>query len=122
FATDIGAFFFGKSLGKHPLIGPLSPKKTLEGAIGGLLVSIPCAIAVGAILGLSLWKCGLIAPIISLVAQVSDLSESLIKRDAGKKDSGEVIPGHGGMLDRVDSFILSSAVTYYTITLFWGLF
>ncbi|MGE5707781.1 MAG: phosphatidate cytidylyltransferase [Bacteroidota bacterium] len=118
FATDIGAYFVGKAFGKHPLT-PVSPKKTVEGSLGGLLFTIPIAMLVGWLFALSLWKCALLAPIISIIAQISDLSESLIKRDAGKKDSGEVIPGHGGMLDRVDSFILSSAVAYYFILFFW---
>lgn len=122
FATDIGAYLVGKKWGKHPLIGAISPKKTLEGALGGLFFSVAIALIVGLIFGLTWWKCAVFAAIISPVAQLSDLSESLIKRDAGKKDSGDIIPGHGGMLDRVDSFILTSGVAFYIITLFWSRF
>lgn len=130
-ATDIGAFFVGKFFGRRPLIGPLSPRKTIEGSIGGLL----CAILMGTIIGLvgefgvealgmapalwPWWQCPIFAALVSVTAQVSDLSESMIKRDVGRRDAGELIPGHGGMLDRVDSYLLSGAVAYWYIIYFW---
>ncbi len=121
FATDVGAYLVGKRFGKHPLIGPLSPKKTVEGSLGG----VACAVLVGAAIGgafhLPMKHVVALAIITSLVAQLSDLSESLIKRDAGKKDSGTMIPGHGGVLDRVDSFLLAGAAVYFYIVGVWGI-
>lgn len=121
FATDVGAYLVGKRFGRHPLIGPLSPKKTVEGSLGG----IACAVAIGALIG-SLFKLPLnhvlaLSVLTSMIAQVSDLSESMIKRDAGKKDSGTIIPGHGGVLDRVDSFLLAGAVVYFYVVGVWGI-
>ncbi len=133
-ATDIGAYFVGKFFGRRPLIGPLSPRKTVEGAVGGVV----CAMLVATLVGLfaevllpnfgyypSLgpwWQCTILGFLVSLTAQVSDLSESMIKRDVGRRDASELIPGHGGMLDRVDSYLLSGAVAYWYILYFWKLF
>ena len=117
-ATDIGAYVIGRRLGRHPL-SPISPGKTIEGALGGLA----CAMAVGAIGGLWLgWRWGallggLLGVVVALFALVGDLTESMLKRDAGVKDSGDVIPGHGGMLDRIDSYLFVPAVVYSLVTL-----
>jgi phosphatidate cytidylyltransferase len=119
FATDVGAYLIGKTWGRHELIGPLSPKKTVEGSLGGIALAIVYAGLVGWAFHLSPWHCVGLGLVISLVAQLSDLTESMIKRDAGKKDSGDIIPGHGGVLDRVDSFLLSGAVTYYYLLYVW---
>lgn len=121
FATDVGAYLAGKRFGKHPLIGALSPKKTLEGSLGGTLSAVLVGAAIGTAFHLPMQHALALAVITSLVAQVSDLSESMIKRDAGVKDSGTMIPGHGGVLDRVDSFLLAGAVVYYYIVGVWGL-
>lgn len=119
-ATDSGAYLAGVSLGRHPLLPRVSPSKTWEGAVGGLvgatLVGWLCArgFAVfmtplaGATLGL----------VVGLAAQLGDLVESLLKRDAGTKDSAELIPGHGGILDRFDSLLFTVPVTYYYFRLF----
>lgn len=119
FATDVGAYLIGKSFGRHELIGPLSPKKTVEGALGGLASAVLYAVLVGWGFRLPLWHCVGLGVVISAFAQLSDLTESMIKRDAGKKDSGDIIPGHGGVLDRVDSFLLSGTVTYYYLIYVW---
>jgi phosphatidate cytidylyltransferase len=117
-ATDIGSYVIGRRLGRHPL-SPISPGKTLEGALGGLA----CAMAVGAIGGLWLgWRWGallggLLGVVVALFALVGDLTESMMKRDAGLKDSGDVIPGHGGVLDRIDSYLFVPAVVYSLVTL-----
>ena len=112
-ATDIGAYYFGSKFGKHPLCPVVSPKKTVEGAIGGGILAILVSIIIGYFIGLE-WYYSLIAGIlITVFAQLGDLSESLIKRDAGVKDSGNSLPGHGGFLDRVDSYMFSAPVAYY---------
>lgn len=120
-ATDVGAYLVGKSLGRTPLIGPLSPKKTVEGAIGGTLMAVLFAGLIGWGFRLGWDRSMLLGLVISVVGQLSDLTESMIKRDAGKKDSGDIIPGHGGVLDRVDSYLLSGAVAYYYLLYVWHL-
>jgi phosphatidate cytidylyltransferase len=117
-ATDIGSYAIGRRLGRHPL-SPISPGKTIEGALGGMA----CAVLVGAVGGLWLgwpWGAllgGLLGGVVSVFALVGDLTESMMKRDAGLKDSGDVIPGHGGILDRIDSDLFVPAVVYSLVTL-----
>ena len=113
-ASDIGSFFIGKSFGKRSL-SPISPSKTLEGLIGGISCSILLAIFFASILN---WENPLLVGIlygilISLMALVGDLIESMMKRDAKIKDSGTFLPGHGGILDRIDSYIFTPSVLYY---------
>ena len=112
-ATDICAFFVGRKFGKHKLSPEVSPKKTVEGAVGGSVAAILIAMFFGYVLGMTLWQSVLGGVLITFFAQIGDLSESLIKRDAGVKDSGNSLPGHGGYLDRADSYILSAPVAYY---------
>jgi len=105
-ATDTGAYFVGKTWGKHLLIPKVSPKKTWEGFFGGLVLALVVAIVASFFLPLTAWQrfafLG-IALIASLLSVVGDLTVSLFKRQSGVKDSGQLIPGHGGILDRVDS-------------------
>jgi phosphatidate cytidylyltransferase len=114
-ASDTGAFFVGKTWGKHYLAPTISPKKTWEGAIGGLLCSIIASIILGIVFSLPLnyWGLVLLGFIISTLAQLGDLVESLLKRNTSVKDSGNLIPGHGGILDRIDSFIFTGVAVYY---------
>lgn len=115
--SDTSAFFVGRAWGKHHLAPAISPKKTWEGAIGGAVASIIVSIILGIVLSLPLtyWQLALAGCIISIVAQLSDLAESLLKRTSGVKDSGNLVPGHGGILDRIDSFIFVGALVYYLV-------
>ncbi len=111
--TDIGCYYAGTRFGKHKLAPIVSPNKTIEGAIGGAICSVLSAIVIGLYLGAG-WFVSLMAGLICTVfAQIGDLCESLLKRDAGVKDSGTSLPGHGGFLDRTDSFVLTIPVMYY---------
>lgn len=106
--TDTGAYFVGKSMGKTPF-SPTSPNKTLEGVIGGILIGT----IVGALYGtffIPLWLSALIALISSVASVFGDLFESYLKREAGVKDSGNLFPGHGGMLDRLDGYLFAGVM------------
>ncbi|MGN0193282.1 MAG: phosphatidate cytidylyltransferase [Candidatus Gastranaerophilaceae bacterium] len=112
-ATDIGAYVFGTKFGKTKLNPEVSPKKTVEGAVAGGLCAVVAAIIFGLTIKMSLIQSICAGLLITLFAQIGDLSESLIKRDAGVKDSGDTLPGHGGFLDRADSYLLTAPVAYY---------
>ena len=113
--TDISAYYFGVRFGKHKLSPVISPKKTVEGAVAGIIGAIITGLILGKLMGISLYHSFALALITTIMAQLGDLSESLIKRDAGVKDSGHSLPGHGGFLDRVDSYLFSVPVAYYYI-------
>jgi phosphatidate cytidylyltransferase len=115
FMTDTFAYFSGYLFGKHKLIPSISPKKTIEGAIGGILGSTICCALFGYIFKLDITHMILIGSIGSVVAQLGDLFASAIKRYVGIKDYGKLIPGHGGILDRFDSVILVAPFVYYAI-------
>ncbi|MCR6544703.1 phosphatidate cytidylyltransferase [Dehalobacterium formicoaceticum] len=112
--TDTGAYIFGRLLGRHKLAPRISPNKTIEGALGGMLL---CLVLVYALKGffpqitLNLFMA--LGGIASLLGQMGDLMESAVKRWAGVKDSGNIIPGHGGVLDRFDSLTLVAPLMYY---------
>lgn len=117
-ATDIAAYVGGKRFGKNLLSPHISPAKTIEGSITGIVGALLMSISFSLSLSLG-WLHGIcLGLLLALTAQMGDLSESLLKRDAGVKDSGSLIPGHGGVLDRIDSYILSGAVAYYYINWF----
>lgn len=114
-ACDIGAYFTGRAIGRVPF-SPASPKKTLEGVIGGVIV----ATALGAITGLTfltLFKAVVIAFLVALSSVFGDLFESSLKRYAGVKDSGSLLPGHGGVLDRLDGHLFGAVIM--TLMLRW---
>lgn len=111
--TDIGCYYAGTKFGKHKLAPTVSPNKTIEGSIGGIISAIIGAVIVGQVIGVE-WYLSVFAGLFcTIFAQIGDLCESLIKRDAGVKDSGDSLPGHGGFLDRADSFIFTIPVMYY---------
>lgn len=112
-ATDIGAFYVGTRIGKTPLSPKLSPKKTVEGSIGGMSASILVSIIVGLLIHIDILNCICAAVVFSIFAQLGDLAESMMKRDANAKDASDILPGHGGILDRADSFIFTAPVAYY---------
>jgi phosphatidate cytidylyltransferase len=107
---DTGAYLTGRWLGRRRLIDHISPSKTLEGLLGGLVCATAAA-GVGAVLvGLPAWHVLVIGPSVGLAAQAGDLAESMLKRAAERKESGFLMPGHGGVLDRVDSFLFAAPV------------
>lgn len=111
--TDIFAYYFGVNFGKHKLAEVVSPKKTIEGAIGGGVMAILVSCLGVFYADLSLFQAIIGGLIVTISAQLGDLSESLIKRDAGVKDSSDILPGHGGMLDRFDGYIFAIPAAYY---------
>ncbi len=116
FGTDIMAYFVGMAIGKHKLCPNLSPKKSKEGAAGGVLGSIIfCGIFAYLVIPEMLTEAMIIAIAGSVVAQLGDLSASAFKRQMGIKDYGNLIPGHGGILDRFDSVFFTAPMVYYCI-------
>lgn len=119
--SDVGALLVGSRLGRHRLAPSISPNKTWEGAVGGVVVAVAVALALHYLLDdlfpetLFWWESAIVAGIVAIIAIISDLVESLIKRRAGVKDSGSLIPGIGGLFDLTDSLILSIPVGYFLL-------
>ncbi|MCB2182714.1 MAG: phosphatidate cytidylyltransferase [Desulfobulbaceae bacterium] len=116
-ASDTGAYFFGKSLGRKKLCPSISPGKTREGFIGGLFCGSACALLVAFIFldGPNVPLLAGTAVLLSALGVIGDLVESLLKRSMGAKDSGSILPGHGGILDRVDSLLLTAPLLYFMV-------
>ncbi len=113
--SDIGAYFVGKRFGKTLLYPAVSPKKTREGALGGLFFGLAAGLLFLFLDGFDLTHALILSVLLVVVSQLGDLAESLLKRDAGVKDSGGLLLGHGGLLDRTDSYLFCGAVSYYYI-------
>lgn len=121
-STDVGAYAFGRLFGKKKLIPSVSPGKTVAGAVGGLALTVViCLLYVRFILmpyaqlGLTLQGAILFGIVVSIAAQTGDLAESLLKREAGVKDSSRILPGHGGILDRFDSLLFVMPVSFLVL-------
>ena len=122
-ATDTGAYLTGRTLGKHAMAPSISPNKTWEGAAGGFLSAMVTAIALGLIfeaagpldLALPRWQQIIIGATVGVLAQWGDLFESKLKRISNVKDTGSIIPGHGGVLDRLDSVVVCIPAVYYLL-------
>lgn len=117
FTVDTSAFFVGRTLGKTPLAPTVSPKKTWEGAIAGFFAGTIATPAFAAIFAVSIsnFNALILGALIGILGQTGDLLESKLKRIAGVKNSGWILPGHGGMLDRLDSIVLTLPLVYYFI-------
>ena len=121
FSCDTGAYYVGHRWGRHKLWPAVSPGKTIEGAIGGLLSSVAVSLVVGTMLSLDSATVGFLLAlgfVLALVGQVGDLMESMLKRVSQVKDAGGILPGHGGLLDRLDSLIFAFPVVYYGVVFF----
>lgn len=122
FAGDTGAFYFGRLLGKHKLYEAVSPNKTWEGAVGGVLSSLFAGSIFLRVFGLHPLDLRILLLIASLSAagQIGDLAESMLKRNSGVKDSGRILPGHGGILDRIDGLLFAIPLLYGYLSLLYS--
>jgi phosphatidate cytidylyltransferase len=114
-ASDTGAYYTGKNLGRHKLAPRISPGKTIEGSIGGLLLALMVALIskYSFLPEMPTWHALALALMMNIIGQMGDLFESLLKRGAGAKDAAAIIPGHGGLLDRLDSILFNAPLLYY---------
>jgi phosphatidate cytidylyltransferase len=118
-ANDTGAYLIGATLGKHRLFERISPKKSWEGFIGGVVLAVVVSWLLSGWLGvISPVKWAIIALIVSIIGTYGDLVESMLKRSTGIKDSGNIMPGHGGFLDRFDSTVMAFPIIFLFISLF----
>jgi len=115
FGSDTAAFFVGRALGRHRLAPNISPGKTWEGAIAGVIGAIIVSLLFTMLVPLGYGQAIFLGLLVSVFGQLGDLVESLLKRNMGVKDSGKLIPGHGGFLDRIDSIVFAGAVVYYYV-------
>jgi len=117
FGTDTGAYLVGKTFGSRPLAPVISPSKTWEGAAGGFIFAMVIAAIAGYALDLEipLWQPMVIGACVGIISQVGDLFESKLKRMSNMKDASSIIPGHGGVLDRLDSIVVSIPLVYYLV-------
>jgi phosphatidate cytidylyltransferase len=117
-ANDVGALFTGRAFGRHPLAPNISPGKTIEGLVGGAVASVLVAVAI--LPEMSPWSghyrdALIVGVALAIVVPIGDLFESMVKRTLGVKDMGELLPGHGGMLDRVDGLLFALPTMYYLV-------
>ena len=117
FAVDTGAYLVGRAVGSRAMAPSISPNKTWEGSVGGFASAVAAALVLGQVFDLSIpvWQQVVIGAVVGVVAQWGDLVESKLKRLADVKDAGSIIPGHGGLLDRLDSILLTLPAVYYLL-------
>jgi phosphatidate cytidylyltransferase len=115
-SNDTSAYFIGVKFGKHKLSPRISPKKSVEGSAAGLVGGVIVAVLLGAVFKRPLLLMGVMGIVVVVGGQCGDLIESIIKRNAGVKDSGAFLPGHGGLLDRFDSLLTAAPLVYYMVT------
>ena len=118
FAADTGAYLVGRAAGRRPMAPIISPNKTWEGSMGGFASAVAATLVLGLVfdLGIPAWQQAVIGGVVGVVAQWGDLMESKLKRIADVKDAGSIIPGHGGLLDRLDSMLFTLPAVYYLLT------
>ncbi len=116
---DTGAYFIGVTMGKHKLCPEISPKKTIEGAVGGIVLSLIVTLIIVFVFNLKkiMFPLLILTPVLCITGMIGDLFASVIKRSVGIKDYGKIIPGHGGILDRFDSILLIASVFAETLKL-----
>lgn len=121
FGSDSGAYFAGRAFGKHKLAPAISPGKTIEGLIGGLLAAavISAACSWSFFPELNVWFAIGLGTVMAAVGVLGDLAESAMKRGSGTKDAANILPGHGGLLDRLDSLLLNAPILYYFARLYF---
>jgi len=119
-AGDITALYIGRSMGRHKLAPTISPAKTLEGAVGGLICATAVGLVIGHVIHLPPVHAIVLATICAVSGLLGDLFESAFKRDLQMKDFGKVLPGHGGVLDRIDSILVSAPLAYYYMVFVLG--
>ncbi|BCS31536.1 phosphatidate cytidylyltransferase [Luteitalea sp. TBR-22] len=119
--SDTGQYYAGRTFGRAPLAKALSPKKTREGAIGGLVTGAVVMVGFGRLWlpGLPAWQLALLGVAVAIVGIAGDLFESMLKRSADVKDSSNLIPGHGGMLDRIDALLFTMPLYYVALQWLW---
>jgi phosphatidate cytidylyltransferase len=119
--SDIGGYLAGVLFGRHPMAPTISPKKTWEGFAGSVLLCVVAgSVSAHVLLGAAWWQGMLVGLAVVVTATLGDLAESMLKRDLGIKDMGRLIPGHGGMMDRLDSLAPTAPVVYLLLTVFVG--
>jgi phosphatidate cytidylyltransferase len=117
--ADSGAYVAGRRFGKHKLAPHLSPHKTWEGYFGGLIAALAGGLIIGIVSPLGVWPSIAAAFLVGALGTLGDLAESMFKRQADMKDSGHLIPGHGGVFDRIDSLLWAGVVVFYYVTIFY---
>ncbi len=126
--ADSGAYFIGRKFGRHKLAPRLSPKKTWEGYFGGIIIGVPLTALLAALIQMGVGTASGITPlrgmlvglVMALVPTLGDLGESMIKRQMGVKDSGNILPGHGGAFDRIDAWLWAVVIGYYMVFWLWS--
>jgi phosphatidate cytidylyltransferase len=116
--ADGSAYFCGRAWGRHKLIPQVSPGKTREGSLGGVIAGSLTGALLAGILNLGVWHGLVLGVLISVLSPIGDLGVSMLKRQVGAKDSGRLLPGHGGVFDRIDSLIVTATIAYYYVIWF----